>query len=36
MQPVIPSDITSAAVQLVIYFVTAVGVFVSFVLTARV
>jgi len=35
MHPVIPAEMISGAVQLAIYFVTAVGVFLSFMLTAR-
>lgn len=35
MHPVIPAEMINNAVQLAIYFVTAIGMFVSFMLTAR-
>ena len=35
MYPVIPAEMINNAVQLTIYFFTAVGMFVSFMLTAR-
>ena len=35
MPPVIPNEMLSGAAQLIVYFITAFGVFVSFMLTAR-
>ncbi len=35
MHPVIPAEMINGAVQLAIYFVAAVGVFLSYMLTAR-
>jgi len=36
MHPVIPAEMISGAAELAIYFVTAIGVFVSLMLTGRV
>ena len=35
MYPLIPGEMIHATVQLAVYFVTAVGVMIAFVLTAR-
>lgn len=35
MHPVIPGEMLSGAVQMVVYFITALGVLVSYMMTAR-
>ena len=35
MYPTIPAEMISGAVQLAVYFVTVVGVFLSFILTSK-
>jgi len=35
MHPLIPAEMIDGAVQLAVYFVTVIGAFLSFVLTAR-